>query len=140
MSFLLDTNALSEPQKPRPDPAYMAWLGQQTPLDLYTSVLSLGELRHGALGLAPGARRAALEAWFNDAVGAFGSRVLGIDLAVAEVWGSVMRTHRQAGWTINAVDELIAATAIAHDLVVVTRNVRHFEPSGCKLVSPWTES
>jgi toxin FitB len=140
LSFLLDTNALSEPQKPRPDISYMAWVNEQPPLHFYTSVLSMGEVRHGALSLPPGARRAAIEAWLERAMTVFGSRILAVDVRVAEAWSAVMRTHRLKGLTISAVDELIAATALVHDLTVVTRNVRHFEASGCKLLSPWTES
>lgn len=139
MSFILDTNALSEPQRPRPDVAYMAWLDEQVPLHLYTSVLSIGEVRHGAMSLPPGARRAAIEAWLQRALTAFGARILVIDVHVAETWAAVMKAHRQQRLTISAVDELIAATALVHDLTVVTRNVRHFEPSGCKLVCPWAE-
>lgn len=140
MSFLLDTNALSEPQRPRPDATYMAWLEEQSPLHLYTSVLSFGEIRHGVLSLPAGARRDAIEAWLAKALSSFGPRIMPIDVRVAETWAAVMRTHRQKGLTISAVDELIAATAMTHDLTVVTRNIRHFEQSGCKLASPWTES
>lgn len=140
MSFILDTNALSEPQRPRPDAGYMAWLDEQVPLHLYTSVLSIGEIRHGALSLPPSARRDAIETWLIKALSSFGARIIAIDVRVAETWGTVMRGHRQKGLTISAVDELIAATALTHDLTVVTRNVRPFESSGCKLVSPWAET
>lgn len=140
MSFLLDTNALSEPQKARPDAAYLAWLDEQAPLHLYASVLSIGEMRHGALSLPPGGRRASIEMWLDKALTSFGSRILAVDMAVADAWAAIMRMHRQKGKTISAVDELIAATALVHDLTVVTRNVRDFQASGCKLLSPWTEN
>ena len=139
MSFVLDTNALSEPQRSPPDPAYMTWLAAQAPLHLYTSALCVGEIQHGALSLPPGTRRDAIKAWLAKALRSFGPRILAVDMRVAGARAAVMKGHRRQGLTISAVDELIAATALVHDLAVVTRDVRHFESSGCKLPSPWAE-
>jgi predicted nucleic acid-binding protein len=139
LSFLLDTNALSEPQRPRPDAGYMAWIDGQPAGDLYLSVLSLGELKRGLAALEPGARRVRIEAWLSQALAVFSDRMLPIDAAVATAWAAVSLNHRQAGLTISAIDELIAATAIVHDLTVVSRNLRDFQASGCKLLSPWSD-
>lgn len=138
MSFLLDTNAVSEPQRPRPDPGYLGWLGSRNAGDLHVSALTLGELMRGAALLDVGSRRARIEAWIIEACAVFADRVLPIDVSVAGVWAGVSLMHRKRGLVAGAVDELIAATAIANDLTLVTRNTKHFEASGCRLLSPWT--
>lgn len=138
MSFLLDTNAVSEPQRPRPDPGYRSWLESQSADDLHISALTVGELMRGARSLDDGPRRTRIEAWIAEALALFSDRVLPIDVTVASVWSGVSLSYRKHGLTAGAVDELIAATAIAHDLVLVTRNTRHFEASGCRLLSPWS--
>lgn len=135
--FLLDTNVVSEPKRPAPDAGVVAWLSQHAPSDLHISVLTIGELRRGVLGLDPGARRNDLTAWVDDAVMMFAERVLAVDTKVAETWAQLNHRHRLAGLSVGSVDELLAATALAHDLTLVTRNLRHFEGSGCRLLSPW---
>jgi toxin FitB len=140
LSFLLDTNAVSEPQKATPDRAYTRWLIEQRAEDLHISVLSLGELKRGVAMLQLGARRASIEAWLSEALVLFGSRMLPIDAPVATAWADVSLNHRRQGLTVGAVDELIAATALAHDLTVVTRNRRYFLASGCRLLSPWIDA
>jgi predicted nucleic acid-binding protein len=135
--YLLDTNVVSEPKRQAPDGRVLTWLSQHAPSDLYVSALTIGELRRGVLGLDPGARRNDLTAWIDDAVTMFAERILAVDTPVAEAWAQLSRRHRLAGLTVGAVDELLAATALAHDLTLVTRNLRHFEGSGCRLLSPW---
>ena len=144
MTFLLDTNAISEIARPRPDPSYLQWfLGVGDPGDplddrLHVSVLTIGELERGVLRLAPGRRRDGLNASVELLIADYGRRILPIDLPVARAWSSVAEKNRQSGRIVGAVDELIAATAIANDLVLVTRNVSHFDKSGCKLLCPWS--
>lgn len=144
MTFLLDTNAISEIARPRPDPSYMQWFlsvgDPADPLDdrLHVSVLTIGELERGVLRLAPGKRREGLHTSIELLIADYGRRILPIDLAVAQAWSSVAEQNRRSGLIAGAVDELIAATAIAHDLVLVTRNVSHFDKSGCKLLCPWS--
>lgn len=134
---MLDTNALSEPQRPKPDPGYMAWVAAQDEGDLATSAVVYGELKRGALNLPFGTRRVALETWLTEAVASFGHRLLPIDTRVAATWAELSVRHRRGGRTVLITDELIAATALAHGLAVVTRNVRDFQASGCEIVSPW---
>jgi predicted nucleic acid-binding protein len=117
----------------------MRWLNDQRADDLYISVLSLGELKRGVATLQPGARRASIEAWLSEALVLFGSRILPIDAPVATAWAEVSLNHRRQRLTVGAVDELIAATALAHDLTVVTRNRRYFSASGCRVLSPWSQ-
>jgi predicted nucleic acid-binding protein len=110
------------------------------PLDdqLHVSVLTIGELDRGVIRLAPGRRRDHLRDSLELLIADYGRRILPIDLAVARAWSSVAETNRRSGLIVGAVDELIAATAIAHDLVLVSRNVGHFSKSGCKLLCPWS--
>lgn len=144
MTFLLDTNAISEITRPRPDPSYLQWFlsvgDPGDPLDdrLHVSVLTIGELERGVLRLPHGKRRDGLRASLELLIADYGPRVLPIDLVIAQTWSTVAENNRKSGLVAGAVDELIAATAIAHDLVLVTRNVAHFDKSGCKLLSPWS--
>ncbi len=137
MSFLLDTNAVSEALKPRPDDGFKAWVGAQDAFELNISVLTFGEIRRGARLLPQGGRRAQIESWLAEAPNLFHDRILDVDLEVAGVWADIAARHRSLGKVVGAIDELIAATALVHDLAVVTRNGRHFDESGCKHLSPW---
>ena len=137
--FLLDTNVLSETKRPSPSPEVMDWLTGQGAADLHVSALTVGEIRKGLLRLDPGARRADLAAWLDMAVVAFSERILPIDTRVAEAWAQLNARHRQLGAVVDVIDELIAATALANDLTLVTRNLRHFESAGCRLFSPWPQ-
>lgn len=138
--YLLDTNAVSEPKRPRPDAAFMSWLADQLATDLHVSVFTIGEIRRGVIRLQPGRRRDGLDEWISHLILRFGSRILPVDLEVAERWAALAETLRASGRTVAMTDEVIAATAQAHGLTVVTRNVRHFEDSGCRVVSPWREA
>lgn len=137
--FLLDTNAISEPKRARPNPGLMRWLADQLLSDLHLSVITVGELRRGIVRLEPGRRRDDLDFWLSDLILRYDQRILPIDLDVTERWASLAESHRAAGRASEMTDELIAATAHVHGLAIVTRNVRHFEHSGCRLLSPWSE-
>lgn len=136
--FLLDTNVISEPKRPRPDAGVMRWLGDQLLSDLHLSVLTVGELRRGIVRLEPGRRRDDLDFWLADLILQYGERILPIGLEVTERWAALAEADR--GRASEMADEQIAATAHVHGLTVVTRNARHFEPSGCRVLSPWTGS
>lgn len=136
--FLLDTNAISEPKRARPDPSLIAWLGDQLPTDLHLSVISVGELRRGIVRLEPGRRRDDLDYWLAQLILRFDDRILPIDLDVTERWATLAEAQRAAGRSADLTDELIAATAHVHGLTIVTRNLRHFEHTGCRVLSPWS--
>ena len=143
MKFLLDTNAVSELGRPHPNSGLLAWhdeVGEaaESQEAVFLSVLLIGEMDRGILKLPDGPKRRLLTTQRDAILAEYGTRILPIDLAVGRQWGAVTARHRALGLSINAVDELIAATALVHDLTVVTRNVRHFERSGCKLISPWS--
>lgn len=135
MSYLLDTNVLSEAMRKQPDNRVRAWL-ERTPDELmHVSVLSLGELRKGIEGVTDAARRERLRQWLEaDVPDWFGDRILPVDEGVADRWG---RMCAAIGRPVPAIDSLLAATALRHDLRMVTRNVRDFEGFGLALVNPW---
>jgi predicted nucleic acid-binding protein len=137
--FLLDTNVVSEPKRARADANVIRWLSDQLLSDLHISVITVGELRRGIVRLEPGRRRDDLDFWLEHMILRYDQRILPVDLAVTERWATLAELNRAAGRTSEMTDELIAATAHVHGLTVVTRNVRHFEHSGCRVLSPWRE-
>lgn len=137
MSYLLDTVAVSEWVKPRPDVGLVRWLDEVDEDRTFLSVLTLGELRKGVERLAPGVKQERLRRWLGvDLVDRFADRLLPVDDVVADAWGVVLARGESAG-VVPAVDGLIAATAQVHGLAVVTRNVGHFEAAGAQAVCPW---
>jgi toxin FitB len=138
VSFLLDTNVVSEWVKPRPDPGVVAWLAEVDEDRVFISVVALAELRHGVERLEHGRRRERLDAWLRDELPLrFEGRVLAVDAAVAEAWGREVARRDEMGRPIGAMDAFIAATAQVHELTLVTRNVLDFEPSVKTIVNPW---
>lgn len=139
MSYLLDTVAVSEWVKPRPDPGLVRWLDEVDEDRTYLSVLTPGELRKGVERLAPGAKQERLRRWLGvDLADRFAGRVLPVDDVVADAWGVLLARSEQAGSVVPAVDGLIAATAQVHGLAVVTRNAGHFSAAGVEVVCPWS--
>ena len=138
MSYLLDTNVVSEWTKPRPEPAVVRFLASTEEDLLFLSVITLGELRRGVDRLPTGRRRAMLNEWLdNDLIHRFGGRILGIDRDVAAVWGRVMALAERRGRTAGVMDAWIAATAAVHDLTVVTRNTADFARLPGRIFNPW---
>jgi predicted nucleic acid-binding protein len=140
MSFLLDTNVLSEPGRPDPDQGVMAWLKDLDPLDAFLSVLTLGEIEKGVSLMAPGPRKSALRQWLaHDLPGRFRGRILPVDEAVASAWGELDAQGQRIGRTLPVVDGLLLATATAHHLTFVTRNVRDCGNRGVPVLDPWAD-
>jgi predicted nucleic acid-binding protein len=139
VSFLLDTNALSEPMRSYPNAGYEAWLMRaDTGRALFASVVSLGEVRRGVSLLPQGSKRERLEAMLRTFMSSFEERIIPVSSDIALVWGELSALHRGRGHHPGMADELVAATALVHDLTVITRNVADFEHSGCKYLCPWT--
>lgn len=136
VAYLLDTNIIFETVRSRPEPRVMAWLDSVASEQLFVSVLTLAEIRKGALTAADVPRRQKLLNWLDDVLPAwFDDRVLGIDAAVAARWATLLATavpHK-----LPAIDSLLAATAAHHRLTLVTRNVRDFERIDVALLNPW---
>ena len=138
MSFLLDTNVVSEWVKPRPAPGVVAWLAGADEDRLFISVVTLAELRHGVSRLPAGRRRDRLGEWLDtDLPERFAGRVLPVDAAVANSWGVIVAERERIGRPIGAVDAFLAATAVTHRLTLVTRDVAGFARSVSALVNPW---
>lgn len=136
MSYLLDTNALSELVRPEPNGAVLAWFSEVPDESLYISVLTIGEIRKGVEGLADGKRKEKLRIWLEHELPEwFDGRVLDIDAAVAERWG---RLQADAKRPIPAIDSLLAATALHHELRMVTRNSKDFDDAALEVINPWT--
>jgi toxin FitB len=138
MSFLLDTNVVSEWTKPRPNPGVIDWLANVDEDSVYLSVVTLAELRHGIERLSPGKRRTQLDEWLRaDLPLRFEDRILPIDAVVADQWGHVVARSESTGRPIHAMDALIAATAEVHSLTLVTRNSADFSETAKSIVDPW---
>jgi toxin FitB len=138
VKFLLDTNAVSEWVKLRPDPGIVQWFDEVDEDRTFLSVITLGELRRGVDRLANGRRRDRLERWLTgDLLDRFSDRVLPVDAPVADEWGRLLARAESAGTAIAGIDGLVAATAKVHNLQVVTCNVRHFRLAGVVVICPW---
>ena len=141
MSFLLDTNVVSEWTKPRPAPAVISWLANVDEDRVFISVITLGELRHGIERLPQGRRRQRLDEWLrHDVRSRFEGRVVPIDESVAEAWGAIVARRDAMGRPIAAMDAFMAATAETRGFTLVTRNAADFRASVTAVFDPWTES
>ena len=141
MSFLLDTNVLSEVQRPRPDPRVLAWLDEVDEDRTYLSVITVGEIARGVGQLEDGKRKHALRVWLEvDLAARFGGRLLPIDRETAMLWGSLMAGAKMRGRGLSVMDAWIAACALRHQLTVVTRNTRDFADLDVDLLDPWITS
>lgn len=133
--YLIDTNVISELRRREPEPRVVEWFEQRPAAQLYLSVLTLGEIRRGVDRLAEGERQQALRTWLEQELPAFFSgRLLPIDEAIAQRWGHLMA---QMGRPLPAIDSLLAATAIEHNLVLVTRNLKDVADLPVALANPW---
>ena len=138
MSFLLDTSVISELVKPVPDGRVIEWLKRTDETSLYLSVLTIGEIEKGIAKLPASSRREKLEAWVRrDLADRFRERLLAIDALVAATWGRLAGEAEARGEPLPVIDGLIAATSLAHDLTVATRNIDDFERCGARCFSPW---
>lgn len=135
MSYLVDTNVLSELRRKVPDPSVLSWFARCPPASLYLSVLTLGEIRKGIEMLNDRNRQLLLRDWLDvDIPTFFTGRILAIDGPVADRWGRIVAI---AGRPVAAVDSLLAATAVTHNLTLVTRNVKDFVGLPVTTINPW---
>lgn len=137
MSYLIDTNVLSEARRKKPDAQVLSWLAARPATKLYLSVLTLGEIRKGFEQLTPfnAEKKAELLDWLElELPQYFQKRLLSVDARVVDVWGKMVA---KAARPLPAIDSLLAATALAHQLVLVTRNVKDFVGLGVDVLDPW---
>lgn len=134
MSWLVDTNVLSELTRRNPDEAVQQWLIEHED-DLFISVLTFGELERGVRLAADATQQRRLRSWLEKDVRAwFAGRILPIDEAVALTWATILTGSKSP---LPAIDSLIAATALTHALVVVTRDEDDMARAGAKVLNPW---
>jgi len=139
VSYLIDTNVLSELRRKQPDSHVVSWFAGRAAQSLFLSVLTLGEIRKGIMCLddanTNAARRRGLNDWLElDLPTFFLGRILSVDATVADQWGHLQAL---AGGTLPAIDSLLAATALQHHLTLVTRNVKDFADLGIDIINPW---
>jgi hypothetical protein len=135
VSYLIDTNVISELVRTKPSSRVRRWFEETPDESLHLSVLTLGEIRSGVERLAAGARRERLRVWLESTLPDwFEDRILPIDRGVAERWGRLLG---EAGRSLPAVDSLLGATALHHDLRIVTRNIADFAFPGLEAIDPW---
>ena len=134
MTFLIDTDVLSALRRRERSPAAVRWVETQRTADLYLSVVTVGEIERGITQQQRHDPSFAQELayWLDRVLARYGDRILPVDSATARRWGRLSATHGH-----DSADLLIAATALEHGLTVVTRNVRHFQPTGVPIVSPF---
>jgi toxin FitB len=136
MSYLLDTNILSETIRKSPNRSVITWLDQIPGEALFISVLTLGEIRRGIESLSDKRRREKLRLWLeHDLPEWFEGRVLPVGLAVADRWGRLLA---EAGRPVPTIDSLLAATALHHELRLVTRNAQDFDYHGLEVINPFS--
>ena len=133
--YLLDTVVLSELRKRQPDPAVISWFGSKAAGALYLSTITIGEIERGIDGLRERNPifAEALESWLGQLLDSYADRILPVNVAIARRWGRLTARIGHVG-----TDLLIAATALEHGFAVVTRNVRHFAPTGVAVENPFT--
>jgi predicted nucleic acid-binding protein len=135
LSFLIDTNVVSELQKgARADPNVVAWFSGSAEKEIFLSALTLGEIRRGIENVRGRDRKfaAALETWLGRVADQHQERVLSVDRSIAEEWGRMAVPDR-----LPDVDGLLAATAKVHGLTLATRNVKDVERTGVSCVNPF---
>ena len=137
MSYLVDTNVISELHRRDPNARVLRWIHARPPSSLYLSVLTLGELRKGIDGLTESDKKRKLLDWLEiDLPAYFAGRILPIDVQVSDRWG---RLVAKLGRPLPAIDSLLAATALQHGLTMVTRNLKDFAVPELLVLDPWAE-
>ena len=140
MSYLLDTSVISELVKKNPRRQVVEWIEGQEESTLFLSVLTIGEIEKGIAKLPASARKTRLMSWVRrDLAARFGGRLLPIDVRISSRWGAIVGESEKRGRPLPVIDSLLAATALVHDLQIVTRNVDDFEKCGAACVNLWDD-
>ena len=139
MSYLLDTNVVSESEQAKPNPLVMEWLAARDESDVYLSALTIGEIRRGIEMLEPGKKKTHLRNWLDGIRSTFAGHILPITESTFAVWGAMFAAFEKQGMKRPIFDSLLEATALEHDLILVTRNVKNFQGSSVTILNPWEE-
>ena len=137
MRYLLDTCVLSETARPRPDARVLLWLESVDERDLYIPAVVFGELRKGVELRDDGAKKTALSKWLDDCFRMFSEKIVPFDYAAANQWGKMLAKLQKQGRTPSVIDSQIAATALRHGMMLVTRNVSDMANFGVEIVNPF---
>ena len=138
MNYLLDTCVISELIKKQPDYKVLQWISDIEETNLFISVLTIGELHKGIEKLPESRKKSDLHNWVtHDMEKRFQNRIINFDLHTATIWGKIQARSELSGQKLPAIDSLIAATGISHDLIVVTRNTKDMKNSGVEMFNPW---
>lgn len=139
--ILLDTNVVSEPLRPAPEPRVIEWIDTQSLETLYVSAMTVAELRAGVAQLPAGKRRNSVHDYLEMRVlPAFVGRVLPFDLACTSAYAELLATVRKSGNSIETADACIAAVAFANGFTIATRDTRPFLAAGLKVINPWKDA
>jgi predicted nucleic acid-binding protein len=139
MSYLIDTCCISELVKKKPNSNVVKWFTDQDELSMFLSVITFGELRKGIEKLPDSKKKKELKRWVKEDLNQrFKNRVLNITIREVNKWGEILAATEKDGRPLSAIDSFIAATALVHDLSVVTRNTQDMEGSGVEVINPWT--
>ncbi len=137
--ILLDTNVISEPWKPVPDEAVIAWLDAQAVETLFISAITIAELRFGIAAMPSDRRQTILrDRLEGEVLPHFSGRILSFDLTTSQFYSELMARARASGKAIGTADGYIAATAAANGLTISTRDTSPFEAAGVKVINPWS--
>ena len=138
--ILLDTNVISEPWKPVPEPRVLAWIDAQAIETLFLSAVTVAELRFGIGAMPSGRRRSVLHERLEQQVfPLFAGRVLSFDLGASQAYAELMVRARSEGRAIGKADGYIAATAASRGYAVASRDVSPFEAAGVRVLNPWED-
>jgi predicted nucleic acid-binding protein len=138
MNYLLDTCVLSEFTRRQPDQRVIDWLNSVSEENLFISVITIGVIQRGIERLPDSARKIELIHWLNQGLlQRFADRTLAIDSETMLLWGSLTTRMESQGKPLSVMDSLIIASALQNNLVVSTRNVNDFQPSGVRVINPW---
>lgn len=137
MNYLLDTCLFSEFKKPRPEPKVISWLSDKHEETLFLSVVTIGEIQKGISNLAPSKKRTDLENWLQSLIIRYSGRILPLGTDEMLFWGDVIIKLKKKGRVLPFMDSLIAATALKHNLVLITKNESDFKETSVKILNVW---
>jgi predicted nucleic acid-binding protein len=138
MKYLLDTCVISEIVSKQPNPKVVEFVDSLDPDDVYLSVITIGEIAKGIEKLPKSKRKQELHAWLaEDLLVRFDGKIIPLGTDVLLEWGILNARLESVGKMLPAMDSLIAATVIVHDLILITRNVNDFENTGIEIGNPW---
>ncbi len=138
MKYMLDTCVLSEFTRRQPEQRVIDWLNRNSEEDLFISVITIGEVQRGIERLSDSKRKTELIQWMTQGLlRRFDGRIVSIDAETMIIWGSLITRMESQGKPIGVMDSLIIASAMQYKMIVATRNINDFHPSGVRVINPW---